>query len=274
MKFAVCVLSLGYTRLAGITLYDSKSRDFTETTPRVARELIKQGLVKGVKWKDGGFVPDPDFNMNDILVKSGVGKYRPLIHDIPGVNVNSTYMLVRVLETNKGNLYEIISNKCQRVKITEKQLRGLCEIGPVGGVFVTEDEIKVCDGVVIENRVYPDSVVINPEGIEPVSKSSEGDLVGTEETCEDVEPVEEVQEESAAETLVEEESTVSENFNEISEIDEPEETVEEPQKMEEEPQTMEDVFKGLEPIPEEPEENSGKNSKGKGAKKNKSTKRT
>lgn len=35
MKFAVCVLSLGYTRLAGITLYDSVTRDFTETTPRV-----------------------------------------------------------------------------------------------------------------------------------------------------------------------------------------------------------------------------------------------
>lgn len=71
MKFAVCVLSLGYTRLAGITLYDSVTRDFTETTPRVARELIDKGLVKGVKWdkEKECFMPDKDFNINGSILK-------------------------------------------------------------------------------------------------------------------------------------------------------------------------------------------------------------
>ena len=152
MKFAVCVLSLGYTRLAGITLYDSVTRDFTETTPSVARELIAKGLVKGVKWKDGGFVPDPDFNMQDILVKTAVGKYRPLLKDVPGEPVNSTYSVVRVITIEAGKLYEVISNKCQRIKLTEEQLRGLNAIGNVSGVFISEDEVKVCEGVIIEDR--------------------------------------------------------------------------------------------------------------------------
>lgn len=170
MKFPVCVLSLGYTRLAGITLYDTKTRQFDETTPRFARELIDKGLVKGVKYNEEGFVPDEAFNMKDILVKSGVGKYRPLLHEVPGAAVNSTYMVVRVLETNKGRLYEVVSNRCQRVKITEEQLRGLNSIGNVAGVFITDDEIKICDGVVIENRVYPDHVVIG----EPLVEDTEG----------------------------------------------------------------------------------------------------
>lgn len=167
MKFAVCVISLGYTRLAGITLYDSQSRDFTETTPRVARELMKKGLVKGVLWdeKENMFVPDPEFGMTDILVKTGVGKYRPLLNDVPGMPIYSSYTLVRVLETNKGRLFELISNKCQRVKISEEALIGLSKIGNIGGVIITENEdnttsIKICDGVVIENRVYPDEAKV------------------------------------------------------------------------------------------------------------------
>lgn len=187
MKFAVCVLSLGYTRLAGITLYDSNTREFIETTPRVAKELISKGMVKGVKWKDDGFVPDPDFNMQDILVKTAVGKYRHLLHEVPGEFVNSTYMVVRVLETNIGKLYEVISNKCQRVKLTEDQLRGLNTIGTVGGVFISDDEIKICDGVIIENRVYPDEVKINNDTFENVLSGGEKTDTEVTENTEDEE---------------------------------------------------------------------------------------
>lgn len=224
MKFPVCVLSLGYTRLAGITLYDTKTRQFDETTPRFARELIDKGLVKGVKYNEEGFVPDEAFNMKDILVKSGVGKYRPLLHEVPGAAVNSTYMVVRVLETNKGRLYEVVSNRCQRVKITEEQLRGLNSIGNVAGVFITDDEIKICDGVVIENRVYPDHVIIE----EPLVEDTDGfdqDVV-LDEGEEDVD--------------VEIETSVTEEVSSV-------ETAE----TKEEPQTMQELFEALEPESEQ-----------------------
>lgn len=215
MKFAVCVLSLGYTRLAGITLYDSVTRDFTETTPRVARELIDKGLVKGVKWdkEKECFMPDKDFNMQDILVKTGVGKYRPLLKDIPGEPVNSTYSVVRVITVEAGKLYEVISNKCQRIKLTEEQLRGLNAIGNVSGVFISdkeESEIKVCDGVVIEDRTS--------------AGKAEPETAGENETT--VEP------ETAGETTESSETV----------LEAPTEPKEEPV---EEPTTMEQIFSGL-----------------------------
>lgn len=226
MKYAVCVLSLGYTRLAGITLYDSATRDFTETTPRVARELLSKGLVKGVKWENDGFVPDKDFNMQDILVKTAVGKYRPLLNDIPGEPVNSTYMVVRVLETNKGRLYEIVSNKCQRVKITEEQLRGLNEIGNVSGVFVTDEEIKVCDGVVIEDRVYPDNVNLHAQNL----------LISEEER---------IKAELAEASNSEEESAAEPTENQAQQENQ------EQTEQTSEPTSMEEVFSGLDAAPTE-----------------------
>ena len=122
MKFPICILSLGYTRIAGVTLYDTKTRDFTETTPRNAKELISMDMVKGLQWNGEEFVPDKRFNMQNILIKTAVGKYRPMYNDLPGLPVYSRYVLVRVLETNKGRLFELVNNKCQRVKLTEKPL--------------------------------------------------------------------------------------------------------------------------------------------------------
>lgn len=159
-KFGICALSLGYTRTAGLTVYDSGTREFIEMKPKDAKRLIEAGMLHGVKY-DGTkekdfFVPDPEFNMQDLLVKSGVGNYRSMLHEVPGMPAMTAYVLVRVLETNVGPIYEIVNNRCQRVKLTEEQLRGLHNIGNIGGVFITDDEIRVCEGVVIENRVYPE----------------------------------------------------------------------------------------------------------------------
>lgn len=159
-KFGICALSLGYTRTAGLTVYDSGTREFIEMKPKDAKRLIEAGMLHGVKY-DGTkekdfFVPDPEFNMQDLLIKSGVGNYRSMLHEVPGMPAMTAYVLVRVLETNVGPIYEIVNNRCQRVKLTEEQLRGLHNIGNIGGVFITDDEIRVCEGVVIENRVYPE----------------------------------------------------------------------------------------------------------------------
>lgn len=235
MKFPICILSLGYTRIAGVTLYDTKTRDFTETTPRNAKELISMGMVKGLQWNGEEFVPDKRFNMQNILIKTAVGKYRPMYNDLPGLPVYSRYVLVRVLETNKGRLFELVNNKCQRVKLTEKQLRELYAIDAVAGVFIgevdenyvytpigyggcAEGEITICEGVVVENRVYPEHIDF---GEVPLRLENSDQYIGKvnddkkEETEEKVEPAVESMEEPAEveKTDEQEESTSDEGVD-------------------------------------------------------------
>ena len=150
-------LSLGYTRRVGCLTYCAQTKEFNEFTLAASRRLIENGEIVGVKWNDtpdgGEYIPDKDYGLDNILVKSGVGKFRPLLNDIPGAPVNSMYFVVRVLDTDyRGRLYEIVNQRCQRTKITEEQLRGLADITQVAGVRITEDEITLLDSVLYEDR--------------------------------------------------------------------------------------------------------------------------
>lgn len=157
MLYAVSVGMLGYTRIQSVVVYNSKTRAFDELTPAIARNYIKSGLVKGVVWQnneDGGmFLPDKDFNQNEILVKTAAGKFRPLLHEEPGMPVNSIYTVVRVLYTDyRGTLFEVVSNRYDRIKISEEQLRVINAISPVAGVWISEDKIEVDESIPIEDR--------------------------------------------------------------------------------------------------------------------------
>lgn len=157
MLYAVSVGMLGYTRIQSVVVYNSKTRAFDELTPAIARSYIKSGLVKGVVWQnneDGGmFLPDKDFNQNEILVKTAAGKFRPLLHEEPGMPVNSIYTVVRVLYTDyRGTLFEVVSNRYDRIKIPEEQLRLINAISPVAGVWISEDKIEVDESIPIEDR--------------------------------------------------------------------------------------------------------------------------
>lgn len=157
MLYAVSVGMLGYTRIQSVVVYNSKTRAFDELTPAIARNYIKSGMVKGVVWQnneDGGmFLPDKDFNQNEILVKTAAGKFRPLLHEEPGMPVNSIYTVVRVLYTDyRGTLFEVVSNRYDRIKISEEQLRVINAISPVAGVWISEDKIEVDESIPIEDR--------------------------------------------------------------------------------------------------------------------------
>ena len=157
MLYAVSVGMLGYTRIQSVVVYNSKTRAFDELTPAIARNYIKSGSVKGVVWQnneDGGmFLPDKDFNQNEILVKTAAGKFRPLLHEEPGMPVNSIYTVVRVLYTDyRGTLFEVVSNRYDRIKISEEQLRVINAISPVAGVWISEDKIEVDESIPIEDR--------------------------------------------------------------------------------------------------------------------------
>lgn len=159
MKYAVSVLMLGYTRIQGVVCFDSDTKEFLEITPAIAKRMIDNGQIKGLKWKntDDGveFVCDTEnWNQQDIPVKTACGKFRPLLSDYPGVQINSMYAVVRILDTDyRGRLYEVVSNKCCRVKITEENLIKLASITNVAGCWIMDNEVKVADGVIYENRM-------------------------------------------------------------------------------------------------------------------------
>lgn len=242
MRYAVSLIYLGYTRNSGAVLFDSDTKEFLDSTPAEVRRLIDLGLVKGLKWRNGDdgpeFVVDAEgFNQQNIPVKSA-NKFRPYLNDVPGAPINSMYTVVRVLDTDyRGKLYEVVSNKCARIKITEQNLRELSQLTNIAGVWITDNEIKVCDGVQYENRkadaafskgTYKDGIAIEC-------------LPSTKDMLEDKpEPAEEKTEETSEETPVEQSET--EQTEEKTEETPVESNSEESETDKKEPESLEDIF--------------------------------
>ncbi|MGH4117947.1 hypothetical protein [Clostridium sp.] len=157
MKTVACMLKLGQTRTAGYTLYDENTHEFEETTPKVVKDLIIRGQVNGLKLNDGEIQLDEEgFNICNLMVKSSVGRYRPL--NPTTSMISRTYAVTRVIKTDKEKLYILISNKCARFKFKTQQLKGLIDIGGyVAGVRLVEGKIEVCKGVsILDQRTKKD----------------------------------------------------------------------------------------------------------------------
>lgn len=153
MKTVSNRLDLGVTRNVGFTLFDEISREFQETTIGEVKKLVKLKQVNGlVMLANGEIELDREgFNMKNLMVKSAVGRYRKL-YTSDSVVVSCMYAVVRVIVTDNGKLYETISNKCARVKITPERLKMLMEMGYVAGVRMGGGGIEICKGVTIVDR--------------------------------------------------------------------------------------------------------------------------
>lgn len=157
MRYVASIGFLGYTRCNNVCAYNPESRGFDDLTPAEARRLIDSGQLKGLFWKNGSdgpeFYPDVNgFNQTDVMIKSA-NKFRPMIKDVVGAVVNSFFTLVRVLDTDyKGRLYEVVSNKYSRMKLVEQSLRELADITLISGLWITDEGIKIADGVQYEDR--------------------------------------------------------------------------------------------------------------------------
>ena len=224
MRYAVSVGFLGYTRCNNVCVYNPESRGFDDLTPAEARRYIDRKQLKGVLWRNGDdgpeFYPDADgFNQKDIMIKSA-NKFRPMLHDVLAGNpVNSFLTVVRVLDTDyRGRLYEVVSNKYSRLKITEQNLRELNEITVIAGVWITDNEIKVCDGVQYENRkadaafskgTYKDGIAIEclPSTKDMLEDKPEEKTEEAPVEQDKSEPAEEKTEETSEETSAEQSET-------------------------------------------------------------------
>ncbi len=142
MKTVICRLDLGYTRIAGYTLYDDVTEEFHETTPREVKELIKKDQVNGLKLVNDEIVLDTEgFNQRNLMIKSAVGKYRPL-HETDSL-VTRMYAVLDVVDNGGELMYEVITNYCGRKLMTEEFVRTLSSIGYVAGAIITDEKIKL-----------------------------------------------------------------------------------------------------------------------------------
>lgn len=139
-KTVVCQLALGRTRVSGYTLYDHDSMAFEETTPRDVKRLIKEGVVNGLRLNKQGeiLLDEKGFNCKNLLVKSGVGNYRPLVPSVDMLG-HGMFALTKVACTDDGLVYEIVSNECARLPITEQKLRALYSVGCLCGCWINDD---------------------------------------------------------------------------------------------------------------------------------------
>lgn len=155
-KYAVSLMSLGYTRQSGAILYNPETQDFDETSVAIVRNMIKNNEVVGLTFNHAYAELQPDETYcSDITVKTGVGKYRSY-KNLNDKMDNMNYFVVKQITTPNGNiLYELVNNKCGRIDITLDGVIGLSKIVPVYGFEYNEetDELKLHDSVIIENRL-------------------------------------------------------------------------------------------------------------------------
>lgn len=176
MKTVACRIDLGFTRIAGYTLFDQDTFEFQETTPRDVTNLIKSKQLNGLVFDGTGkVVPDIEgWNMGNIKIKSGVGNYRNFNTESP--KGDTVYSVVRAIDIDGvGRIYEVINNRCARVFYFAKQLVALAQFSWVGGIKVNEetDEIELCSGVKVEDQSDRDVFEL-------------GDKVFTKKTLQDV----------------------------------------------------------------------------------------
>ena len=153
MKTVAARMDLGMTRIAGYILFDPKSLEFHETTPREVERLVRQGQVNGLKFNpEGELIPDLEgWNLGNVKIKSAVGNYRNWNTSDP--RGDTCYSVVRAIDIQDvGRIYETINNRCGRVFYTGKQLAALSSMFWVGGITVDDnDNINLCPGVQVED---------------------------------------------------------------------------------------------------------------------------
>lgn len=146
-------IDLGFTRIAGYTLFNPADCSFRELTPGVVKNLIAMKQVNGLKMVNGEIALDPDFCQDNLVIKSGVGNYRLLV-DMPDRPNDLMISLTKPITdpVTGENVYEVVTNRCARVCIHEEAMFKYLKQGIVAGCDYTVNEngemqLIICDGV-------------------------------------------------------------------------------------------------------------------------------
>lgn len=146
-KTVISRIDLGKTRIVGYTVYDSYTKEFMELTPSETKHFINNGGIAGLMLDEQNEVQlDLQFNRN-IMIKSGVGNYTPMNLlrfnlSIENKNMDTLYAVVKVVVTDTGREFELISNKCARFNVPESCISGINDIAEIAGIQVEKDKVK------------------------------------------------------------------------------------------------------------------------------------
>ena len=146
-KFVTSQLNMG-KRVMGYSVYVSESKDFIECSSKQVKDIFNSGDgIYGLKVDNGEIELDAaGFHMNNLMVKTGLGTYKPLKMDSE-LMVTTLYCLVRIIKGKTEISYELVSSKCGRIEVTEQKLKSMLEFTNVAGVYMDGDKLVICDGV-------------------------------------------------------------------------------------------------------------------------------
>ena len=129
MRIVVVREMLG-TRESGWSLFDG--RQLMEKTSKEIKELIKSGKkVCGLTLdKDGELVMDKEgFFCRNILEHRHCGNYKPMVEE--DFSANLFYIVIGSHTENEKTVYDCISTRFERLKLTEEDVRAYLRVGVI-----------------------------------------------------------------------------------------------------------------------------------------------
>ena len=167
MKYLVNREDLG-KRVTGYIFYDADTKGFTGLTEKQIKDILGKGerLYGLVLNADGEIAMDKDgWHTNNYMVRSGINSLSPVVESDCAANI--FYVVVGIRKEGNETIYEVINSRYARLEMAESKVKMLCEFGCVqGGVYMEDDELKVCDGVKVsgETREGQNKGKVAPKG--------------------------------------------------------------------------------------------------------------
>ena len=131
-------------RVVGYELYSYDSEEILGLTVSQIKTLVESGeKVLGVRFEGKELLLDGVHTKN-IMVKTGIGNFRPLV---PDENMAATVIYTVLTYDAKQGLYETINSRFGRRWVSEDTLRIYLGFTCVNGITLEGDKVKLCEGV-------------------------------------------------------------------------------------------------------------------------------
>lgn len=131
-------------RVVGYELYSYDSEEILGLTVSQIKALVDSGeKVLGVRFEGKELLLDGVHTRN-IMVKTGIGNFRPLV---PDESLAATIIYTVLAFDAKQGLYETINSRFGKRWVSEESLRICSGFTCVNGITFEDGKVKLCEGV-------------------------------------------------------------------------------------------------------------------------------